>query len=127
MSFHVPNQYRIRSGKVGSDDSIGNAGAFWLPPVKPLSKMAILVIASDGDGWEHVSVSFPARCPNWDEMCAVKAIFWDESDCVVQFHPPKAEHINNHSFCLHLWRPIGRDIETPPSYMVGYASLGTLV
>jgi hypothetical protein len=86
----------------------------------------IRIIASDGEGWEHVSVSLEDRCPTWDEMCQVKGMFWGDDDCVMQLHPPKSEWVNNHPFCLHLWRPVGVDIPTPPMLMVGIQSLGTL-
>lgn len=76
--------------------------------------------------WEHVSVSLPNRCPTWAEMCAIKDLFWDESDCVVQYHPPKRDWVNNHPYCLHLWRPVGQEIQRPPSLMVGYSSLGVI-
>jgi hypothetical protein len=69
--------------------------------------------------WEHVSVSLPDRCPTWEEMARVKALFWEAADCVVQFHPPESEYVNHHPFCLHLWRPIGEQIKTPPAILVG--------
>jgi hypothetical protein len=126
MSFHVPNKYRLRTGQgmYNSDDSYGNNGAFsWYygnkaDPSDPKNE-AIRVIASDGGGWEHVSVSFEHRTPTWEEMCHVKDTFWDPEDCVVQFHPPQSEYVNFHPFCLHLWRPTGYEIVTPPMYMVG--------
>ncbi|MGE0289543.1 MAG: hypothetical protein AB7P16_24915 [Bradyrhizobium sp.] len=118
MSFHVPNRYRVRKGPLASTDSIGNAGAFFIP--NGLGKPPLAVIASDGEGWEHVSVSLATRCPTWDEMCGVKSLFWDPDDCVVQFHPPQSDYVNNHPHCLHLWRPVGREIPRPPSLMVGY-------
>ena len=31
MSMHVPNKYRVRTGWYGTDDSIGNNGAFFVP------------------------------------------------------------------------------------------------
>ena len=38
------------------------------------------VIASNGMGWEHVSVSPGSAqrkcCPTWDEMCAIKDMFF---------------------------------------------------
>ncbi|MCX8016968.1 MAG: hypothetical protein N2690_03550, partial [Rhodocyclaceae bacterium] len=68
--FHVPNQYRIRSGPLGSSDDIGQMGAF-LIPTRP-GQPPLRVIASHEDGWEHVSVSRPDRCPTWEEMCRVK-------------------------------------------------------
>lgn len=130
MAFHVPNRYRIRTGPFGSSDDIGNAGAFFIPsrPGQPPFK----VIASDapaeegGQAWEHVSVSLPSRTPTWGEMCAIKSLFWDDDDVVVQFHPPRSEWVNNHSTCLHMWRPVGVAVLRPPSVMVGYRDMGTL-
>lgn len=115
MTFKVPNKYRIRTGPIGSDDSIGNAGAF----VIPVKKARFMVVASDGMGWEHVSVSLPDRTPTWAEMCLVKSMFWDEDDMVVQYHPPKSEYVNVHEHCLHLWRPIDTVIPAPPTILVG--------
>lgn len=69
--------------------------------------------------WEHVSISTQTRCPTWEEMCFVKDLFWDEEDCVVQYHPPKSDYINCHPRCLHLWRPIGLEIPRPPKILVG--------
>ena len=77
-------------------------------------------------GWEHVSVSTKNRCPNWPEMCFVKDQFWEPEDCVMQLHPPQSQHINNHPYCLHLWRPIRETIPMPPSIMDGIKSVGLL-
>lgn len=115
MSFHVPNEYRLRSGEYGSDDSIGNYGAFYIPYYGRLLK----VLASEGAGWEHVSVSLQNRCPNWTEMCVIKDLFWDDEDVVVQFHPKKSEYVNVHAYCLHLWRPVGVTLPTPPKELIG--------
>jgi len=79
----------------------------------------IAIIASWGMGWEHVSVSLRRRCPTWDEMCTIKDIFWREDECVIQYHPPKSEYVNNHPFCLHLWKKIGHEFELPPGILVG--------
>lgn len=118
MMFHVPNKFRIRTGYGygASDDSNGNNGAF---RVKLKGGQHVHVVASDGLGWEHVSVSRRDRCPTWDEMCQVKALFWDEEDCVVQYHPPRADYVNNHPNCLHLWRPINVEIPRPIKVLVG--------
>ncbi|WP_456813633.1 MULTISPECIES: DUF7694 domain-containing protein [unclassified Bradyrhizobium] len=45
--------------------------------------------------WEHVAVSTPRRCPNWEEMCFVKDLFWNEEECVMQLHPPHSQYVNN--------------------------------
>jgi len=113
MSFHVPEDRRVREGAMGSDSSYGNCGAFVIAG-------GLRVIASDRLGWEHVSVSLPHRPPTWEEMCEVKEIFWDPEDCVMQLHPPRSQWINNHPNCLHLWRPVGQEIPRPPSIMVGF-------
>lgn len=118
MAFRVPEKYRIRDGSHGSDNRSGNNGAFMFP-FKPW-RAQLFVIASDGAGWEHVSVSNPVRTPTWEEMSFIKQTFWGDEDCVVQFHPPKSEYVNQHPFCLHLWRKIGAEFETPPSILVGY-------
>lgn len=77
------------------------------------------VIASWGEGWDHVSVSLASRCPTWDEMCFVKDFFFHQSECVIQYHPTQEDYINNHPYCLHLWRPQNCEIPKPPKIMVG--------
>ena len=77
------------------------------------------MIASSGDGWEHVSVSVADRCPTWDEMCLVKDLFWGSEECVMQLHPPRADYISCHPYTLHLWKPLEGTIPRPPNWMVG--------
>jgi hypothetical protein len=88
----------------------------------------LLIIAHDGrgnnplSGWEHVSVSLynaPKVCPTWDLMCWVKNLFWDEHEAVFQLHPAKADYVNRHPGCLHLWRPVDGKFPTPPKILVG--------
>lgn len=109
----IKANYRLRIVSSGED---GFAAYINHPCYKPT---AIAVIASWGGGWEHVSVSLARRCPTWEEMCMVKDIFWGEEECVVQFHPPRSEYVNRHPYCLHLWKKIGEEYETPPKEYVG--------
>jgi len=69
----------------------------------------IRCVASDGGGWQHVSVSIEheTKTPNWSTMCHVKDLFWEEEQTVVQFHPPRSQYVNHHKGCLHLWRYTG--------------------
>ena len=76
-------------------------------------------IFSNGCGFEHLSVSTPARTPTWDEMCKMKEIFWKDDEVCMQIHPKKEEYVNNHNYCLHIWKPIDKEIPMPPSVMVG--------
>lgn len=71
------------------------------------------------DRWEHVSVSFADRCPTWDEMCVVKDLFWGPNELVLQYHVPKADHINVHPYTLHLWRYRAGSVPVPPPIAVG--------
>jgi hypothetical protein len=116
----TPNKYRVTKGVMSSDDSYGNNGFF----IIPLSNRTYLqVISSDEMDWEHVSVVSVSdkkpRTPSWSEMCKVKDMFWEENDCVIQYHPPKSEYVNNHQNCLHLWKPKNSEIIMPPSELVG--------
>ena len=54
----------------------------------------VLVIASNGDGWEHVSVSQPNRIPSWETMCIIKDMFFEEEEVVMQLHPKKSQYVN---------------------------------
>ncbi len=76
------------------------------------------VIFSTGGGWDHVSVSFENRCPKWEEMCRIKNIFFYPDECVIQYHPPNGDYINQHPYVLHLWRPQSEAIPMPPKVMV---------
>jgi hypothetical protein len=124
--FHVPNQFRNRNHPtLHSEDSDGNNGVFIIPYQKK-NILQYRVLASDGMGWEHVSVSIALpkhsmvlRCPSWEEMCYIKSLFWDEEDCVLQYHPAKSEYVNRHPYVLHLWRPIGQVIPIPDKSMIG--------
>ncbi len=115
--FKVPNEYRLKNHpQLGSENSEGNNGFF----VMRHSGYELHCLASDGGGWEHVSVTINRpRCPGWDLMCFVKNLFWEETDTVIQFHPPADKYVNDHQYCLHLWKPVGKEIELPPSIFVG--------
>lgn len=117
---------RLEAGRVegragsgyGHFKLMGPCGA----PVTIVSSAANAPGDTISQGWEHVSISTPRRPPNWGEMCFAKALFWDDEETVVQFHPPRSQWINNHPRCLHLFRH--RDGHAlPPSIMVGLQEL----
>lgn len=95
-------------------------GAFVIP-----GEPDINVIASNGDNWDHLSVTItPAldvahRCPTWEEMETVRKLFTKPNEVWVQFGVPSREHISFHPYCLHWWRHHTREVRLPPSYMVG--------
>lgn len=119
------SQFLLNSKIDGPPMLVDGAYAIAHPKIKDYY---IQIIASTGMGWEHVSITlrergnkgaFIKRCPVWAEMCYVKDLFWDDEETVVQYHPPKSEHVNNHPFCLHLWRPIEVEMPLPHKLMVG--------
>ena len=70
-------------------------------------------------GWDHVSVSRKDRCPKWPEMEQIKRLFFQPGETAYQLHVPESKHINNHPYCLHIWRAHDFEIPLPPSIMVG--------
>ena len=83
---------------------------------------AFYVVASNGGGWDHVSVSRKngksKACPTWEEMCAIKDMFFEPEECVVEYHPAKSDYINDYEYCLHLWRPQEQVVPTQPKIFV---------
>lgn len=116
---------RIRTGPYASTTADGYQGAFSFRR----SSGQLNVIASDGRDWqecglhppiwEHVSVSCANRCPTWDEMKWIRSLFWDNSETVLQLHPPTDRYVNCHEYCLHLWKPVGVAIPLPPTSCIG--------
>lgn len=123
--FSVPENFRNRTHPtLKSDNTYGNNGLFIIPHER-VQNYEYRIIASDGFGWEHVSLTVAERnkkakrSPTWGEMCYIKAKFWGKDDTVLQYHPQESEYINRHPFCLHLWRPTNQEIPLPPKEFVG--------
>ena len=110
----------IGSGKIIIEKTGIDGGQGWIPYLDPkrASKQA-RVVWSNGGGWDHVSVSWPNRCPTWDEMCRVKDIFFRKDEVCVQYHPAEKDYVNFHPYCLHIWKPQEQEIPTPPTIYVG--------
>ncbi len=119
-NLNLLNAYRITDraslrhwGGWAGDET---CGAFRIP--SPLDKALIMVVASNGEGWDHVSVSRTNRCPNWPEMERRAGLFFKDDETAMQLHVPRADHLNLHPYCLHWWRPHDGTIPRPPSTMV---------
>jgi len=109
------DEHRVRHGPYKSQDG-DPWGQFLLQG--PCGEVLAIMSSGGQDGWEHVSVSTRRRIPNWQEMAWVKDLFWNDDECVMQLHVPKADHINIHPNVLHLWRPLNGKIPMPPKIMV---------
>ena len=110
-------KHRITEGQLGSSVGRGRNGAFSFRQ----GKVNFFIVISDEEDWEHVSVTVNGgkRTPTWEQMCWIKDKFWKPDELVIQFHPRESEYVSFHPHCLHLWKPIGVELPTPPPYMVG--------
>lgn len=72
-----------------------------------------VIWSSNEGGYEHVSVSPKKkfRIPTWDDMCALKDIFFGDEEEVYQIHPKKSHYVNLKENCLHLWKPNGHELD----------------
>jgi hypothetical protein len=113
------DKYRDREGarRVYGWEGDETCGAFRIQ--SPVDRAMLVVVASAGEGWDHVSVSRPNRPPNWAEMSRVYRLFFKDDEEAMELHVPAREHINCHPNTLHLWRPHGARIPRPPGWMVG--------
>lgn len=118
--LHLLDGYRLTDratiewfGGVGDHET----GAFMVP--SPIDRQPLCIIASAGMGWDHVSVSRRNRAPNQTELDHVFRLFFRDDETAVQYFVPRSEHVNNHPFTLHLWRPLDAGLPKPPAIMVG--------
>jgi hypothetical protein len=109
------NAYRKMHPVLGMGDVHGGYFEVW-SPLQANKKLR--VIASTGEGWDHVSVSMQRRIPTWIEMDYIRSLFFEEDEVVMQLHPAREHHINVMEYCLHLWRPQTEAIPLPPKWMV---------
>jgi len=122
-NLNLLNAYRLtgrdiidRFGGIGDHET----GCFMMDSC--IDRAPLMIIASSGNGWDHVSISRRNRCPNWMEMEQVAKAFFRENETAMQLHVPTSDHVNDHPFCLHWWRPLDCEIPRPPSWMVGGVS-----
>lgn len=122
------NQFRNRSHpQFKSEDSDGMNGFFVIPVAQDTWALTLASCGNEIVPWDHVSARIGVkkyhgkmveRCPSWDEMCLLKDIFWDDTECVMQLHPKAADYVNHHPFVLHLWKPHNLEIPMPPKISV---------
>lgn len=125
---------RFRHTQIDPDPRSIQGG--YLIPHPSIQGYFYFCLATNGEGWEHVSISLKKRglnnsknrgsmadierTPTWAEMCWVKKHFWQDDEVVIQIHPAAKDHVSMHPFCLHLWRPTDQVIPLPDPIMVGF-------
>lgn len=114
--LYLLDYYRKRHPVLYEVAGLGDEGNGYF--VVPGIGCDLRIIASDQEGWDHVSVSTKRRCPNWTEMRRVKELFFLDEEPAFQIFPAKKDYINCHPNCLHWWRPQQGEILMPPTDMI---------
>jgi len=60
-------------------------------------------ISIDGGRW-HMSISHHNRLPTYEELKGARYKLLDDNLNMAMIFPPKAEFVNVHPYCLHLWQ-----------------------
>ena len=63
--------------------------------------------------WRHASLSRIDRMPSYQDIADVKEDFVGPANRAVMIFPPRAEHVNDHQFCLHLYHAVGNEDGLP--------------
>lgn len=127
--FIMPEKFRVTPLNVYTPAGDAGNGMFKIPVSVNGTELIIGCIASDGLGWEHVSVNCIHKgisiLPNWDVMAFIKSLFLEPESRVIQIHPPESQYVNNHPNVLHLWRCRFEDAAYPMSMLVGIVNKTT--
>lgn len=105
MTLMPPNYWRKLPDQEYPPDSGNFASTQWKHKLADLYVLRSISKMENGEHWIHVSVSRRDRLPNWDEVVKVKNEFIGEFKEVIHMIPSKKDHVNIHSYCLHLWSP----------------------
>lgn len=101
------------------------AGKIYTHKLNPNSMKVIIskALMQNGDKWLHLSVSRTDRLPSWDEMKKIQSDFFGDDFEMVHMLPKKKDYVNIHSYCLHLWAPIGAISDLPNLHKLKHESV----
>lgn len=103
----------------GDDDDGGAFKLEWSDPEdRREDGVLLLVIASIGGGWDHISVSRGARVATYEMLDSIKRMLMRDDEASYQVHAAIEDHVNIHPHCLHMWRAQSGIMPLPPLYMV---------
>lgn len=106
MIEHPPSHWKEQPSFIFPPDSGNIAGRVWEHMLVPIRVIRSLARMKDDYGtWIHVSVSRKDKIPSWQELTKVKDEFLGPSAEAIQVLPSKADYVNLHNFCLHIWSP----------------------
>lgn len=120
-SFEHLEEFRCKDYSIWSSEKGDTFGVF----IIRIGSYALLCIVGDGHFWDHVSVTVRdkkgrqiKRLPNYNELCKVKNLFFEDDEIVVHYFVPATDHVNINDWCLHLWKHQQKPFPRPPMYMV---------
>jgi hypothetical protein len=62
----------------------------------------MVIVSYEPNGW-HLSISHPSRNPTWEEIRTARYELVPDQVKMAMILPPKAEYVNVHEFCFHLY------------------------
>lgn len=139
MAFKVPEKHRVKEGGNMATTALdGNNGLFLIPmSIKKGDNTKynyyLSVIATAAQGWENVLITImnkdgklTPRSASLEEMDFIKAIFWGNDECVLQYFPATADDMKLPGFCVALWKPNFAAVPKPPKDFKGFSGKKTL-
>lgn len=57
--------------------------------------------------------------PTWDEMCAIKDIFFNDDEAIIEIHPSDEYKIYEKDYTIDLWKPLNKELPLPNPDLVG--------
>lgn len=112
-------RHRLNRSQWRTPRPFGNGWAFQ----HRTERLSILVSPDwhDGVDWTHASIAHTDRLPTYDELKTLHAAVFNTGWAYQVFAPP-ADHVNIHSYALHLF---GRTDGTPvlPDFTAGTGSI----
>jgi hypothetical protein len=59
----------------------------------------------------HVSLSYPDHLPTWEEIKAVKGLFFGDGVDAMMMLPRKELYVSHHPYAMHIWQcPVGWEV-----------------
>lgn len=88
------------------EGSVLGAATAYVNKGQGLVVMTSIATKDDGHKVLHVSLSRRSRLPDWNDVKRVKDAFIGEDKEAYHVLPKKADYINIHPYCLHLWHEL---------------------
>jgi len=101
---------KVATNKVTRNSFLASAGWRHTP-----TDLVVSAGVEDVERWGpllHISMSYSDHDPSWEEIKALRAIFFPMDCDVAMMLPRQADYVNLHPHCFHLW-------QTPQMWGIG--------